>query len=245
MSDSKKPELNLVETVNASLIEMIQGDAIKVMIENQLSSTIKSVIGSSMREYSDFGKVIQEKINAVINVAASNVELPEYTKFVSDVVLEQFDTVLQEQSRLQLTGLIEKQLGTLPSGVMMADQLFQKIVDSFTPEEYEEERTISVELIRSDSSAIYIKTNDEEKSEEIKISLYNHRAEDSNMFYIGYIDAGSSWNKRTTKDSEKSFNTHCMDEIQKFLFRLYCAQTNIDMTDMSDFEDFIVGGQDW
>ena len=228
-------ELKLVETVNETLVDLIEGDVIKKIITKQLESTITDVINDSMRSYSDFGKVIKEKINSVVNIAASNVELPEYTKFVSDVVLEQFDKVLQEQAKTQLAALIEKELGVLPSGTITASHLFNKIQEAFTPEEYEEEREISVELERSDRDAIYIKIVDEENHEEIKLSLYNHRKEDKNHYYIGYIDTGSSWHGRNTKDSELAFNTHCMDSTQKFLFRLYCAQTNLDMSDASDF----------
>ena len=104
---------------------------------------------------------------------------------------------------------------------------------------------ITVELERSDRNAIYIKIVDEDKSEEIKLSLYNHSKENKNHYYIGYIDSGYNWSARSSKESEQAFNTHCMDDIEKFLFRLYCAQTNLDMTDVSDFEDFTVGGHDY
>ena len=243
MSDNK--EIKLVETVNETFVELIEGDVIKQIIVKQLESTFTSLFKDSMREYSDFGKIIKAKINSVVHLAASNVELPEYTKFVSGVVLEQFDKVLQAQAKAQLTELIEKELGVLPSGTMSASQLFEKIQEAFLSEEFEDEREISVELERSDRDAIYIKVVDEENHEEIKLSLYNHSKDDKNHYYIGYIDAGSSWHGRNTKDSELAFNTHCMDSTQKFLFRLYCAQTNLDMSDVSDFEDFTVGGHDY
>jgi hypothetical protein len=235
-------ELKLVETVNETLVGLIGGDVIKGIIEKQLEATITDIVKESMRSYSDFGKTITEKINQVVGLAASNVELPEYTKFVSTVVLQQFDTVLQAQSKTQLSKLIASELGELPSGIMTARQLSEKIRESFTADEYEDERDIQVELERNDdSSAIYIKVKDDEESEEIKISLYNHRHENSQHYHIGYIESGG-WSSRKTSVSERSFNTYCMDKIEQFLFRLYCAQTLIDMSDTSDFEDFSVGG---
>lgn len=237
-------ELKLVETVNEALTGLISGDVIKGIIEKQLEATITDIVKDSMRSYSDFGKVIKEKIEGVVTLAASNVELPEYTKFVSGVVLEQFDKVLQEQSKTQLNELIISELGVLPSGVMTARQLAEKIQSTFESDEYEGKRTIEVEIKGQGTSGIYIRIKDDDKSEEIKISLYNHRQKNTSNYYIGYLD-GCGWTSRNTRTSERSLNTHCMDSLDKFLFRLYCAQTKIDMTDTSDFEDFNVGGHDY
>ena len=236
-------DIKLVETVNNTLSELIEGDVVKNIIAKQLESTITNIVADSMRSYSDFGKVIKEKINQVVHLAASNVELPEYTKFVSGVVLEQFDKVLQEQSKDQLTKLIQSELGELPNGIVTAYQLFQKIEESFQPEEYEEEREIEVCLENGTYGSIYIKITDEENSEEIKLSLYAH-GKDKKTFNIGYIESGG-WNSRKTSTSERSFNTYCMDKLEQFLFRLYCAQTEIDMTDTSAYCDFSVGGHEY
>jgi hypothetical protein len=236
-------KLELVQAVNESLGELISGDVIKEIITKQLESTITEIVRDSMKSYSDFGKTIKDKINSVVCLAASNVELPEYTKFVSGVVLEQFDKVLQEQSKTQLNELIISELGVLPSGVMTARQLAEKIKSTFESDEYEEERTVEVEIEGQGTSGIYIEIKDEERSEEIKISLYNHSQKNTSNYYIGYLDTGG-WTSRNTRTSERSLNTHCMDEIEKFLFRLYCAQTKIDMSDTSDFEDFNVGGNE-
>jgi hypothetical protein len=240
----KTKELKLVETMNEALTGLISGDVIKGIIEKQLEATITDIVKESMRSYSDFGKVIKEKIEGVVTLAATEVELPEYTKFVSGVVLEQFDKVLNEQAKTQLNELIISELGELPNGVMTARQLAEKIQSTFESDEYEEERTIQVELEGRDSGSLYITITDDDKSETIRISLYNHSQKDPNNYYIGYLDAGG-WTSRNTRTSERSLNTHCMDSLDKFLFRLYCAQTIIDMSDTSDFEDFTVGGHDY
>lgn len=240
MSDNK--EIKLVETVTETLSAMIEGDVVKNVITKQLESTIADIVRDSMRSYSDFGKIISEKVNSVINVAANNVELPEYTKFVSDVVIKQFDQVLQEQAKTQLTELIESELGALPLGVMSSTQLFDKIRDCFTSDEYQEEREIEVTVEGGgDSDAIYITINDKEESDQTKISLYNFGNKDKSNYYIGYIDTGK-YTSRTTGKHERSFNTYCMNKLDQFLFRLYCAQTKIDITELSDIESFCVGG---
>ena len=239
---NNQKELKLVETVNEVLGDLINGDVIKNIIAKQLESTISDIVRDSMRSYSDFGKTISEKINNVINLAASNVELPEYTKFVSDVVLQQFDKVLQEQAKEQLTELIQKDLGELPSGVLTAEALIKKIQSCFESDEGQEERTIEVSLENSSHSAIYLKITDEENSEETKITLYNHGRKEHPT--IGYLESGG-WRSRNTRISERSLNTHCMDSLEKFLFRLYCAQTQIDLSEQHHLEDFSVGGHDY
>ena len=155
--------MKLAETVNETLVEMIEGDVVKEIIQKQLESTITDVVSDSMRSYSDFGKVIKEKINQVVNIAASNVELPEYTKFVSGVVIEQFDKVLHEQAKTQLEKLINKELGALNQDSITCSQLFDKLRSSFESDEHQDERDISVEVTRSDYGSIYITIKDDEK----------------------------------------------------------------------------------
>ena len=79
------------------------------------------------------------------------------------------------------------------------------------------------------------------KSEEIRISIYNHR---NDGHTIGYLESGG-WHSRNSAISERSLNTHCMDDIERFLFRLYCAQTEIDVSDIDELCDFSVGGYEY
>lgn len=240
MSDKK--EVQLVETVTEALGKMIEADTVKDIITKQIESTITDIVSHSMRSYSGFGKIISEKINSVIHIAASNVELPEYTKFVSDCVIDQFDQVLKAQAQEQLKELIQNEFGPMQSGVMTAQQFYDHITSCFETDEWQEEREIEVQLEETDRDVIYIKIIDEEKSEEVKLSFYNWRNEEG--FHIGYIESGG-WNHCSTRVSERSLNTHCMDKLEKFVFRMYCAQTKVDMSDISMFDDFSVGGHDY
>ena len=65
-------ELNLLEEINKAMQELIKGDVIKNIITKQLEQTVTEIVKNSMRSYSDFGKIISEKINQVVNLAANN-----------------------------------------------------------------------------------------------------------------------------------------------------------------------------
>lgn len=237
-------DIKLNESVNAQMNSIIESGFIEQTIKSQLEKTISGIVNDSLKEYSDFGKAIKEKINAVLPLAASNVELPEYNKFVADICTKTFDKLLHEQAQEQIETLLKADLGVMENKVITAQDIQNEIEKCFEPEEYEEEREISVSFEVSDYGSFYLNIKDEEKGEQIKVTLYNHsssRNKDKIFHHVGYLNT-CGWTGANSSKSERALNTYCVERIERFFFRLYCAQTQINLSDRDNFSDFSVGG---
>lgn len=234
----EKQDLKLVETVEATLTEMVTGNVVKEIITKQLESTVTDIVSNSMRSYSKFGKAIEDKINNVIEIAASNIELPEYNKFISEMVVKQFDKVLGEQAKTQIQELINNELGCIEKGIITCKQLQAQLVEHFENQDHDDCKEIEVQFSESEYGAIYIHIKDEE---EIKLTLYNHgHRKSENGYYIGYMETGFNWSKRST-NNPLPLSTYCMSKLERYLYRLYCSETRIDITDSHNLESFTVG----
>lgn len=232
-------DLNIVATTNQVLSDMVEDGTLKNIIREQLVSTIKDITESSMRSYSDFGKALSEKINEVILTSASSIELPEYNKFVSDVVVECFDTILQEQAKPQLQELVTSELGCIDSSVITCAQIMEKIRTIYEIDDYENSQEVSVSF--EDDGDGWFKLVVENESECDKVTIRGTTFyKDEQHSYIAYMESGS-W-KPDSSNSKYTFGTNIRGELCKYLYRLYCAKSKLDLSDSYNFEGFTVGG---
>ncbi|MBU2713700.1 hypothetical protein [Zooshikella harenae] len=111
----------LQEIVNEQINSMITTGAIEEMIAERLNSCIKECVKNSMESYSEFGRDIKDKINVSLCNALAHVSLPEYNKFVSDVVIESYGQVLETEAKKHLKALLVKSLGSVPESIKASD----------------------------------------------------------------------------------------------------------------------------
>lgn len=225
----------LSEIVNTQITSMIEGGAIEEMIAERLNTAIKEAIDGSMRGYGDFGKAIKEKIESSLNHAIDNVTFPEYNKFVSDVALEAYGEVLNGQAKNQITNMIKEQLEPVPLEITAQD-LMDKI-SSFWGDDCRHEGHDEIEIEWNDGSGVHLKIiHPEYDWQTIKISCYDHN--DTDTFHIGYIYESSKGKLSGTLDGATQCNS-----LANYLYKLYCAQTQI--TNIGDvYGDNIYIGRD-
>ena len=107
--------MDLQILVQKELDTIASNGTIEKIVAAQLEATIKSILKDSMREYSDFGKKIKDKINEALCIDLSNVSMVQYSAVVSAIIKEQLDkslfaTVNEPIARAvkEYTGLLEK-----------------------------------------------------------------------------------------------------------------------------------------
>ncbi|RDH41624.1 hypothetical protein [Zooshikella ganghwensis] len=215
----------LQEIVNNQINSMITTGAIEEMIAIQLSGCIKGCIESTMREYSEFGKDIKNKINVSLCNALAHVTLPEYNKFVSDTVIELFGQVLETESKKHLETLLAKSLGSVPESIKASDLLEE--VRAFWESDAEEHQQIEVGWDDFDS-AIYVRfINPEYSFKSVRISCYNHGEQSDKHYHIGYISE-----QLNGQISGPAYRSTYASGLTGYLYRLYCAHTVI-----TDFDE--------
>ena len=223
----------LHEVVNSHITSMIENGALNDIITERLNQAIKESVNDAMRSYGDFGKALKEKMNASLNHAIENVTFPEYNKFVSEVAIEAYNDVLNEQTKPQITEAIQQFLVPIPKDITAQD-LLDKIAE-YWREPCNEEGHEYIEIEWSDSHGMHLKIKHPEYDwKTIKISCYDHRT--PGVFTIGYLFEDKSGCLSGTLNGA----THS-DGLRGYLYKLYCTGTTISGFDAVYGESVYIG----
>ena len=225
----------LQQIVNEQINAMIMSGSIEQMIAQKLNATINECVSDAMRSYGEFGKSIKLKIEESINASLSQVTIPEYNKFISDIVMESYTQAMNETSKAHMKELLDQHLAPVEKE-MTAQKLLEKIEGYWQDEArehgYEE---IGIEWERR-GGAIYMKViHPEYNWKSITLTFYSHNEDNSDIYRIGYINE----DKKQISGC-RTGATYALG-LAGFFYKLYCAQTKITGFDDVYGDDIYVG----
>ncbi|CAH8235505.1 hypothetical protein [Vibrio aestuarianus] len=226
----------LQQIVNEQINAMISAGAIEQMISEKLQETMKNGVDKALSSYGDFGKSIQAKIEASINASLNQVTIPEYNKFICDVVLESYTEAMNATAKARMKELLDEKLAPVPKE-MKAQALLDEI-QSYWGEDAHSNGNDEIEIQWEEhNSAIYLKAIHPDDITFIKISFYNHCEPDSKTYHIGYINEDDQ-----TISGCITGATHALG-LAGFFYKLYCAGTKVTGFD-AVYGENIYFGQD-
>ncbi|MFM2589432.1 hypothetical protein [Vibrio sp. TBV020] len=213
----------LQQIVNDQINTMIETGAIEKMIEERLNQAVKETVNKSMCSYGDFGKALKGKVEESLNNAITHVTLPEYNKFIADVINESYSKVLEDNSKKQLVELITDTI-EMPEAQISMQDLLDEVARCWGEEAGHYSDSIEIEW--SDSHGIHFTLKHPEYDwQSIKVVMYDHG--ESGVYTIGYISSVERGKKYTSVlDSTYAIG------LPGYLYKLYCAKTKI--IDVSD-----------
>ncbi|MBT2917735.1 hypothetical protein [Vibrio anguillarum] len=225
----------LQQIVNEQINAMISAGAIEQMISEKLQETMKDSVNQAMRSHSDFGKSIQAKIEESINASLKHVTIPEYNKFISDVVMESYTEAMNATAKAHMKELLDEKLAPVPKE--MTAQALLKEIQSYWGEHARSNGHDEIEIQWEEhDSAIYLKAiHPEHDWKFITITCYNHGEPDSKTYHIGYINEDDK-----TISGCITGATYALG-LAGFFYKLYCAQTKITGFDSVYGENIYVG----
>ncbi|WP_367971632.1 hypothetical protein RJD38_14920 [Vibrio scophthalmi] len=221
-------ELN--EVVSAHLNQMCTDGTLEKMIQEQADVLVKNLVSRSMETHGTFGKAIQAKIDESLQDALNEVTLPEYNRFVAETLINAYENALNTQTVDKIKDLIDVTFKPVDA-VISVDDFFEGIKDAAKNWDIEDQEEIELQWdCCNDYSRIEIIVADE-----TRITLYDHRCEGSH--HIGYLANNSHVFSGPLMNS-----TYCFG-IDAYLYRLYCARTQI--TGLPDAYGCSIQLQDW
>lgn len=227
-------ELNEIATLKIKT--MIEDGSIKELIHKNIESTMADVIKSSLKSYGEFGKALEESVKEAMCISGRNISLPEYNKYILQVVNDQFTNILEATAVDQLKELIAEVLEPVQK-IGKSSKLINEIEKHWgdlAREQQLEEIKIDTEYNES-NSAIYVTLHHPEYDwESLKVTFYNHGKDE--LWSIGYICQGE---ERITGRSIKRTNSH-LEPITDMFFKYYAMNTDFEMD--QEFESIGVCG---
>lgn len=208
-------ELN--DLIIARMNNMTESGAIQQLIDKQLEDSVKDILKDSLRNYSDFGKAVKEKLEASLSGAVSKVSFPEYSHFISAAVVDCVSAHMNENVVAGIQEQINKVLQPVPKEI--AGEKFLSELSCFFDSdsagvEFEDGPYILPEWnMNSDETAVYMKVEDQ-----FEVTFYDHKK--NGNWRIGYIEDDRE--RHITADLGGATHTY---GVIGYLYKLYCTGT--------------------
>lgn len=226
-------ELNKI--VTEKVATMIEDGSIETMIQDRLVKTIESCIEDSMKDYSDFGRSLKEKIKESIGACQNDITIPVYNNFIKDIVMQKFVGILEENCVKHLADIVEASIPKIDKTAKFSD-IMDTISEGWGSEAREAgEDCIEIESeLSGDGTALYVTIREPQYDNKTKVTFYKHG--DAAGWTIGYIsERGYTVTGRAT-NAAKTY----MSEVSSKLFQYYAMHTEFE--DDVEFEDIDVSG---
>ena len=217
-------ELN--EIVIKKMQEMIVSGTIEDMITKNLEQTMSVAIEKSMMIYSDFGKVIENKIKESLNISQQQITLPVYNKFIQEVINKKFIDVLEETGIKHLSELVDKIMGPVEKEIKISKTLamVEELWGSVAREHGKHE--IEIEISGNpDDTAIYAHIKHPEYDwYDVNVTFYNFD-QNSDKWHIGYINIDG----KCITNSVVSTAGYKQNSMSDLFFKFYARETLFEM----------------
>lgn len=118
--------IDLSDAILSAANRLITSGKLEAAIEKHLEVTLDRLIEEHLRSYSDFGKMLAERIKAAIGVNLDRVTIPEYNTIVADIVTRKVDAFMQEEGREALNAMLGEILKAAPAAMTLSE-----LVDTF------------------------------------------------------------------------------------------------------------------
>ncbi|WP_444941219.1 hypothetical protein ACJJI3_01365 [Microbulbifer sp. ZKSA004] len=219
--------MELQKLVTESLGRYIDSGKLEESIDSKVEATIVGILDSVLREYSDFGQSLKKAIEDKISICTNQITLPEYNKYITDMIGELYIKALHEQAGAHLKPLLDKALKPVPS--VMTSKEFLELIKKEWQEEHlhNGHEEIILEWERSEYFTCVTILHGEYSFNNIEISLYKDRDEEHH--YISII-------REDGKNFRRGVQAHTVNYgLPGELFKLYARRTMI--TDLEEIYD--------
>lgn len=116
---------DITSAVAKGLGQLIDSGRIETMIATQIEKTIGEIIQREMKEYSDFGKIVQEAVKAALTFDPQRISLPSYNAMVCDLIRQHVENAMRKDAADHVKKLMDELLGTPPKQIKLSDLVEQ------------------------------------------------------------------------------------------------------------------------
>jgi hypothetical protein len=210
--------------VSTAFGNVVASGAIEQAIEKQLAETISSLIKTELREYSDFGKAIKDRVQQAVGVNLDRMDLPSYNDLILQIIRRQVDGIMQSEAAQQLESNMAKLLEQAPVQITL-EKLIEDFVEANKEDKEGQDFTLLIE--RKYGSTYICLDEDAGKSEY------------SCDFRIAVDQDGAVYSLMLgAKDVAKTLFMGPFYGFERTLFQLYAAKSKVIVAADADASDF-------
>lgn len=215
---------DLKSAVSTAFANVVASGAIEQAIEKQLADTIGSLIKAELREYSDFGKAIKDRVQQAIGVDLKRLDLPSYNDLILQILHRQVDGIMRSEVAQQLESNMAKLLEQAPAEITL-DKLIEQFIEANKEDKEGQDFTL---LIERKYGSTYICLDEDAGKSEYNCDFRLAIDKDGQVYSL----------MLGAKDVAKTIFMGPFYNFERTLFQLYAAKSKVIVPDGAEPHDF-------
>lgn len=204
---------DLKSAVSTAFSNVVASGAIEQAIEKQLANTISSLIQDQLRDYSDFGKAIKERVQQAVCVNLDRMDLPSYNDLILQIIRRQVDGVMHAEAAKQIEANMAKLLERAPTSITL-EKLVEDFIESHKEDHAGQDFTL---LIERKYGSTYVCFDVESGKAEYQCDFRLGIDRDGDVYHLAFGG----------KEVSKSLFMGPFYGFERALFQMYAAKTKL------------------
>lgn len=225
--------MELEKAVEKSFGEIVESGMVEKIIKKQLEETIAGIIRDAVREYSDFGKSIKDKVNKALDLGEMKIDLPSYNQTITDWILEMINTEVMISAKAQIEGNIRKMIKPLEKSEWKISEIIEaykaEVIEDACGDDVEGDITFEV---KDDNRGFIYYSFDKENGKTTYGCDYRIGTHQGKVFTV-QIDG----------DDGKKMKSKPLVGFDSFIYQLYATQATI-VNDADSVDTYIANQED-
>lgn len=210
--------MDFEKAIQESVEKMVSSGKVNEIIEKHLEETISSAVRDSVKSYSDFGKMIEKKLEVALN--CTDITFPDYSQKMVDYVIEAVDSFMISDAKEKMQNQIKDFFKPLDYTKIKLSEIiekFKKDLDEYDRENCDSEMTCIIEDDGNSFSRIYFDIEEDQDKYECSHCLALHTREGKKEVFDIKMEG------KTLKAKRMSI----LDSFERLLFSLYSQKIEI------------------
>lgn len=211
---------DIKNAVATAIGSIVASGAIEKAISTELEKTIASIVKDQLRQYSDFGKIIEAKVKEALVIDPDRISFPVYNDVILQILQRQMDAYMTEQAS-QGVGEFMAKLLTAPPKEITLSALLKEYVEEINDDHEFDHQHFDLEIEGPDDNGYTRVKFGQQKTSRYSIS-------GSKDFEFSLSEDGRVYVMRINdKKLENGLFTGPFYGFERTLFQMWLAKTKI------------------
>ena len=227
--------LDLNKVVQETIAKMDHEGQIQNLVEEKVTETIESIMGSYFSSYSQFGKGLKEYIDNSLNINFEKIGLDGYHAHITNLLSTIISQKLYGESAEKMKSVVASLLSEAPKQIFLSE-IISKMKEQFTADACDSDarwESMTCKIDGNDRYFRYIGLDPEpgKARHQCTYSIGLHKTINESKWEVFSIEIGG-------KDVTANLFAGPLYNIEKLLHQMYCANSEIILDiSYSEIED--------
>lgn len=228
------PLPDLAEIVRRQFEAVAASGVVERMVEERLTKTIEDVLKEQLRDWSDFGKALSEKVKGSLQIADMK-DLPNYGQFMSNIIAKNVDRQLHGKYAAQLAKDVEELFVDAPAEITLADLIaaFKEHITKDVYREHDDEISLHMEF---SYGSWWIALDKSSGKGKYQCDMRFMVMRDTGKVFALYLDGS---------EIKKEIFVGPFDNFERLLMRIYVMGTKVIIEEGASEHDFDLSLRDY